>query len=179
VTSRIDRSFPGLAWALDRARAQTLALVADVPPEAMRLQAAPGERHPAWLLGHLLLADTYLLSLLDVAPLADDFPALLDRHGPGSAPDAHTAYDAKPQLVDRLTQVNALRVDRVAAMDVRDHARPLADAFLARAQPTIGHHLQSLVFHEGYHSGQLSSWRRAHGFGAVAWAMGPSPASGR
>ena len=178
MTDRIALGASDLAWALDRARAQTLALVADVPPEAMRLQAAPGERHPAWLLGHLLLADTYLLSLLEVEPLNHDFRKLLDLHGPASAPDGHTDYDAKPQLVDRLTRANALRVARVAAMGERDYARSMPDAFLAQAQPTMGHHLQSLVFHEGYHSGQLSSWRRAHGFAAVAWQLGPPPNGG-
>jgi hypothetical protein len=30
-----------------------------------------------------------------------------------------------------------------------------------------------LVFHEGYHSGQLSSWRKTHGFRAVHWTLGP------
>jgi hypothetical protein len=49
----------------------------------------------------------------------------------------------------------------------------MADALLAQVQPTIGHHLQSLVFHEGYHSGQLSSWRKMHGFTAVRWTLGP------
>ena len=62
-------------------------------------------------------------------------------------------------------------------MTDQDLARPMADAFLAQAQPTIGHHLQSLVFHEGYHSGQLSSWRKTHGFAAVHWTLGPRSAS--
>jgi hypothetical protein len=162
-----------LAWALDRAREHTLALVADVPPEAMQLQAAPGERHPAWLLGHLLLADTYLLSLLTAQPLADDFPVLLERYGPRSTPTAQTGYDSRQQLIDRLGRTNAVRVARVQAMSDPDLARPMADAILARAQPTSGHHLQGLVFHEGYHAGELSSWRRAHGFTAVRWTLGP------
>src|SRR6476469_2344791 len=109
-----------LAWALDRAREHTLALVADVPPEAMQLQLVPDERHPAWLLGHLLLADTYLLSLLTVEPLADEFPLLLERYGPASAPTAQARYDAKHQLIDRLSRANAVRVDRVRAMADRD-----------------------------------------------------------
>ena len=163
-----------LAWALDRARAHTLALVADIPPEAMQLQATPGERHPAWLLGHLLLADTYLLSLLTVQPLRDEFPMLLECYGPASAPTAQARYDSKHHLVDRLGRANAVRVARVQAMSDPALARPMADAFLARAQPTIGHHLQGLVFHEGYHSGQLSSWRKTHGFRAVRWTLGPS-----
>lgn len=162
-----------LAWALDRAREHTLALVADVPPEAMQLQAAPDERHPAWLLGHLLLADIYLLSLLRVQPLSSEFPLLLERYGPASVPIAQAPYDSKHQLIDRLRQSNTVRVAAVSAMADRDLAQPMSDAILTQAQPTIGHHLQSLVFHEGYHSGQLSSWRRTHGFAAVRWTLGP------
>lgn len=162
-----------LAWALDRARAHTLALVADVSSGAMRWQAAPGERHPAWILGHLLLADAYLLFLFGTQPLPDDFSGLIERYGPASTPDATTRYDSRDQLIDRLGRANVVRTGHVSAMSARDLARPLADALLAQVQPTIGHHLQSLVFHEGYHSGQLSAWRRSHGYSAVHWTLGP------
>jgi len=163
-----------LAWALDQARQQTLALVADVSTDVMQLQAVPDERHPAWLLGHLLLADSYLLYLLASQPLADDFPLLLERYGPASAPNATSHYDAKERLIDGLRQANVARVARVSAMTDHELATPMSDANLAQVQPTIGHHLQGLVFHEGYHSGQLSAWRKAHGFTAVRWTMGPS-----
>jgi uncharacterized damage-inducible protein DinB len=162
-----------LAWALSQAREQTLALVADVSPDAMQLQAAAEERHPAWILGHLLLADAYLLYLLASEPLADDFPVLLERYGPASRPNANTQYDPKDRLIERLRQAHVVRVTRVSAMADRELAAPLGDARLARVQPTLGHHLHSVVFHEGYHAGQLSSWRRAHGFAAVRWIMGP------
>jgi hypothetical protein len=62
-----------LSWVLDRAREHTVALVADVPSHDIRLQSIPGERHPAWILGHLLLSDTYLLSLLGLRPLGEGF----------------------------------------------------------------------------------------------------------
>jgi hypothetical protein len=75
-----------LAWALDRAREQTLALVADLPAAAVHQPAREDERHPTWILGHLLLADTYLLTLIDRQPLSDDFPTLLERYGPSSTP---------------------------------------------------------------------------------------------
>lgn len=163
-----------LAWALSRARRQSLALVADVSAEQMHLQSRAGERHPAWLLGHLLLADIYLLALLSVEPLTDGFQSLLQRYGPTSEPVAQAA-DSKDSLVERLARANALRVAQVEAMAPSDLARPLPDSFLAQSQPTIGHHLCSLVFHEGYHSGQLASWRRAHGFAPVRWALGPQP----
>jgi uncharacterized damage-inducible protein DinB len=167
-----------LAWALNQAREQTLALVADLPLGAMQLQAAPEERHPAWILGHLLLADSYLVYLLASQPLADDFPVLLERYGPASAPNANTEYHSKDQLVDRLRQANVARVTRVSAMTDHELATPMSDALLAPVQPTIGHHLQSLVFHEGYHAGQLSSWRKTHALAAVRWTMGPPRAGG-
>ncbi len=167
-----------LAWALDRARAHTLALVTDIPADAMQHLATPGERHPAWLLGHLLLADSYLLHLLAVQPLPDDFSTLIERHGPASAPTAEAAYDSKDALVARLTATNAARVAHVAAMSAADLAQALPDAHLAQAQPTIGHHLHALVFHEGYHSGQLSAWRKAHGLTATHWTPGPPQAGG-
>jgi DinB superfamily len=173
------RTLPGaymseyLAWSLDRAREHTLALVADVPPEAMQLQAVPDERHPAWILGHLLLADSYLLSLLGAQPLPDDFSLLLKRYGPAAAPNGETRYDTKQELIDRLRGTNVLRVAQVSAMQDRDLVSPMPDTVLAQVQPTIGHHLQSLVFHEGYHAGQLSSWRKTHGLTAVRWTLGP------
>ena len=162
-----------LAWALNQARAQTLALVADVPPGAAQRSTAPDEKPPLWFLGHLLLADRYLLHLLTGEPLADDFSRLLERYGPVSASRATGECDATDDLVARLRQANEARVARVSAMTDHELAAPLRDGFLARAQPTIGHHLQSLVFHEGYHAGQLSAWRTAHGLPAVDWTMGP------
>lgn len=160
------------AWALGCARAQTLALVADVSQEQMCLQASQGEQHPAWVLGHLLLADSYLLFLLEAEGLPDDFQALLDTYGPEASPSADLArYDTRADLVQRLASTNARRVAAVRALPDAGFERPMSDAVLARTQPTIGHHLQSQVFHEGYHAGQLSAWRRAHGLPPVAWAF--------
>lgn len=159
-----------LVWALSSARSQTLALVADLSPEAMFRQSVSGEHHPSWTLGHLLLADTYLLSLLKARPLADDFSMLLVRYGPDASPTASlTDYDEKQVLTNRLVDTGIARVTAIRAMSERDLAAPTPDPVLARGQPTIGHHIYSLVFHEGYHSGKLSMWRKTHGFSAVPW----------
>jgi len=161
-----------LSWALAGARDHTLTLVADVPDENMRWQSTPGERHPAWLLGHLLLSDTYLLSLLTMRTLGDDFRALLRKYGP-KAPPGQQEYDSKAELVQRLTETNSVRVAKVRGMTEKDLHRPMPDALLAPVQPTIGHHLHTLVFHEGYHAGQLSAWRKARGLAPVRWVFGP------
>ena len=163
-----------LVWALTRARQQTLTLAVDVPPDQACLQAVPGEQHAVWILGHLLLSDTYLLSLLGVENLSADFPSLLSRYGPGAAPlPSLDHYDPAPALVDRLESAGSRRLDALRRMTLDDLRRPNPDVVLAQTQPSIGHHLHALVCDEGYHAGQLAAWRRVHGFGPVRWAFAP------
>jgi len=161
-----------LAWGLARARQQTLSLVVDLPADRMCLQAVPGEHHAAWIVGHLLLGDSYLLSLLGVRDLPEDFQTLLARYGPGATPSsAPDLYDPKDSLVGRLTATGSLRDGAVTRMTAADLERHTPDPVLAKSQPTIGHHLQGLAVHEGYHAGQLSAWRRAHGFASARWVI--------
>ena len=74
-----------LAWAFANARTQTLTLAQDLPPERACLQSTPGKHHATWILGHLLLGDTYLLTLLGLEPLAQTFR----RFSPGTARERH------------------------------------------------------------------------------------------
>jgi hypothetical protein len=153
-------------WSLEMARRQTLMLVEDLRDEQMCRQSSAGENHPAWILGHLLLGDIYLLSMLNVRELSADFQDLLSKYGPNSKPVATFAdYDSKPLLVERLTETGFLRLDAIRQM--KNFDEPTPDETLARTQPTIGHHLQMLVFHEGHHCGQLSAWRKAQKLPAV------------
>lgn len=155
-----------LIWSLEKARQQTLLLIEDLQAEQMCRQSAAGENHPAWILGHLLLGDTYLLSLLKVRELSADFSELLSKYGPASKPNSNIEhYDSKLFLVERLTETSLLRLDAVRQMKNFDKATP--DETLANTQPTIGHHLQMLIFHEGHHCGQLASWRKLHELSAV------------
>ncbi len=153
-----------LIWSLGTARKQTLLLIEDLSDEQMRRQSAARENPPSWILGHLLLGDTYLLHLLKVRELSDDFADLLDKYGPDSN-SALGNFDSKKFLIENLTQTNVLRLDAVRKMQTLD--APMPDETLRRTQPTIGHHLQMLVFHEGHHCGNIASWRKAHGLSAV------------
>lgn len=132
----------------------------------MCLQSAAGGNPPAWILGHLLLGDIYLLHLLKVQNISGDFSDLLSKYGPNSNSPAEK-YDSKQFLVERLTQTNFLRLDAVRKMKDEDFAQPMPDETLARTQPTIAHHLQMLIYHEGHHGGQLSSWRKLQNLSAV------------
>lgn len=151
-----------LIWSLKSARKQTLSLVEDLREEQMHLHSAAGENPPIWILGHLLLGDTYLLHLLNVRKLSADFTELLRKYGP-NATDKN--YDSKQFLVERLIETGNLRCEAVRQMN--DLSILMPDETLAERQPTIAHHLQMLIFHEGHHCGQLSSWRKAQGLSAV------------
>lgn len=162
------------AWALENARRQTLTLATDVANEQRCRQSSPGEHHPAWVLGHLLLGDVYLLHLLEGGTLAEDFPALLERYGTGATPTADAArYHDQDASIDRLVETGARRAGIVRVLSAADLACPTQDPFLARSQPTIGHHLQVLLFHEGYHAGQLSAWGHRLGLPAARWVVAP------
>lgn len=155
-----------LVWSLQKSRQQTLTLVEDLRDEQMCLQSVAGENHPAWIFGHLLLADTYLLSMLKVQELSANFSDLLSKYGPNSKPNSNIEYyDSKHFLVEKLSETNVLRLEAISQMKNLD--QPIPDEILSQTQPTIGHHLQILVFHEGHHCGQLSSWRKLQGLSAV------------
>ncbi len=173
-TESLSSSRP-LAWALHLVRRQTLSMTDDLEKIDWCRQDHEGETHPAWILGHLLLADHYLLHLLQADALPEDFAVLLADFGPGARPRASAAaYDLAPTTVrDRLRATGSERDGALANLPTDGLARPLADPLLATSQPTLGHHLQSLVFHEGHHGGQLSAWRQRHGFSAVPWGFAP------
>jgi hypothetical protein len=155
-----------LIWSLEKARQQTFSLVADLREEQMCLQTSAGENHPAWILGHLLLGDIYLLSMLKVRDLSADFFVFLSKYGPASNPvSMPDDYDSKHLLIEKLTETGFLRLDALRQM--KNFDQPTPDETLARTQPTIGHHLQILVFHEGHHCGQLSAWRKSQRLSAV------------
>ena len=75
-----------LIWSLEQARKQTLNLIEDLRDNQMCLQTFAKENHPAWILGHLLLGDVYLLSMLKVRELTADFMELLGKYRPNSNP---------------------------------------------------------------------------------------------
>jgi hypothetical protein len=166
-----------LAWALHGARQQTLQLTHDIPTDHAWSQDSPGEHHPIWILGHLLLSDSYLLTLLGAGSLPGDFATLLRRYGPGAPPIASpTDYDSLVELVERLTSTGAQREAALTRLPTADLALPTPDPVLARSQPSLGHHLHALVCHEGYHAGQLAAWRRRRGLPSVSWSFAPPAA---
>ena len=108
-----------LSWILRSARDQTLALLDGVAEERSREQAVADQQHPAWIAGHLLLADVYLLHLLRGDPLPEDFPVLLRLHGPGGTPSTNGEYASLHVLSGRLAHTGELRCAIVCSNSYR------------------------------------------------------------
>lgn len=162
-----------LVWSLSKARQQTLNLVADLTEEQMCQQSVTGENHPAWTLGHLFLADCMMLAALE-APNAPQMPeGWWEVYAPGKAPSSDkSVYPSKQQLIEQLMETERIRKEVIGNLTSKDLAKPTPDPHFASVQPTIGHTLHYLLFHEGNHAGQLAAWRKSRNLSSGSGAFG-------
>ncbi len=157
-----------LIFAMNHTRNATLKLVADLNDQQMVAQPAPGTNHPAWVLGHLLQVDYRLLNLLGgPAPEVDE--QWRQTYGGKSTPVADASkYKPKQFYVERLAATREKIIARLRAMKPEDFQQPTPDPAMRERFPTIGHVAMVLgTWHEAYHAGQLSTWRRVQGLPAV------------
>ena len=149
-------------------RDSTLKLVADLSDDQLALQPAPKMNHPAWILGHLLLVDGNFLTLAGgIAPTLE--PNWKDIYGGGSTPVADKSkYKPKQWYLDHMAAVRNQIVERLKVLTPDDMAKPHPDPARRERFPTVGHTMFIYgTWHEAYHAGQLSAWRRVLGLPAV------------
>lgn len=159
-----------LLMVIAHTRNQTLKLVADLSDDQLCVQPAPKTNHPAWVLGHLLLVDHSFLNTISGTPV----PAWLDdawkaTYGGKSEPVADKSkYKPKQFYIERLAAVREHIYARLKQLTPTDLDQPHPDPARRERMPTVGH---AIVFygtwHEAYHSGQLSAWRRVLGLPPV------------
>jgi uncharacterized damage-inducible protein DinB len=160
----------GVISVITHTRNQTLKLVADLSDEQLCIQPAPRTNHPAWVLGHLLLVDLSFLKTIggpDVPAWVDD--AFRATYGGKSEPIADKGkYKPKAFYIEKMAAVREQLYARLKTLTPADLAQPHPDPARRERMPTIG---QAVVFygtwHEAYHSGQLSTWRRVQGLPPV------------
>lgn len=146
-------------------RAKTIENLRALPPHRLTDQPAHIVNHAAWTLAHLHFADRLLLSILGHGQL----DVHLMRHfGPGSTPQPnleawHKQFKDLNHAIDTLAQGHAAALDAVRSLCVDDLARPTKEEPARAMFPTLGDVLSYFLWHEGYHAGQLSQWRRAAG----------------
>ena len=155
---------------LIHSRFMTLKLVADLTDDQFTFQPAPKTNHPAWVLGHLLQVDYSFLNMIapgTPAPLIDD--KWKATYGGGSTPVADkTLYKSKAFYLEELNKVREQILAKLKTMTAADLAKPNPNEQRRERFPTVGHMVMLYgTWHEAYHAGQLSTWRRVQGLPAV------------
>lgn len=145
----------------------TLCTVEDIPDELWTDQPGGLTNHPAWVLGHLVVAFDNVTKQLGVTvPRDDEWRKPFDG---GSKPSANRGdYPSKDELI--ATFKDSAQSLRRALAGAGESAleKPVEDEQIAPFFPTLGRWAVHCLLSEGaFHTGQLSAWRRAKGMPAV------------
>lgn len=162
----------GIVATIAHTRNQTLKLVADLSEEQLVKQPAAKVNHPAWVLGHLIVVDYAFLTVLNGGqPQA---PAWIDdavraTYGAKSEPVADPAkYQRKQWYLERLAIAHEQVLAKLRTLKAEDLDAPHPDPARRERFPTVGHVVPFYgIWHESYHAGQLSTWRRVQGLPPV------------
>lgn len=155
---------------INHTRTMTLKLVADLNDDQLTIQPAPKVNHPAWVLGHLLQVEYAFLSLVTgkATPewINDEWKAI---YGGKSEPVSDKSkYKPKQFYIEHLAAAREELIAGLKAMKPEDFHKPHPDPARRDRFPTVGHAVMLYgTWHEAYHAGQLSTWRRVQGLPAV------------
>ena len=168
-----------LLTSLDLARRQTINLCADLSEQQMTLEPHAGMNNPAWTLGHLFLLDAYLADLLSCASAPRLDERWMAAYGPGSSPSLTGPAESKSEYLDRLEKVRSVLIAGLAQFTDEHLRGENPDATTRATLPTLEHLLHYLLWHEAYHAGELSAWRRTLGLPMVGVTFLDAPARSR
>ena len=145
-----------------------LALLEDVTDEQFVTRPGGNMNHPAWILGHV--SQYHHVTPLLLKGKTFDEPAddpLFGYNGQGPIDDIKP-YGSKQVMVDRFAAGHESVAQAVLSAMPEDFTRAPSLPRWAAMYPTVEFLLPDLLlFHEGMHIGQISTWRRAAGLPAV------------
>ena len=138
-------------------------LVEDIPDEKICEQPGGLVNHPAWVIGHLVIAASSIGQMIGARPSAPDgWKELFDM---GSQPTGDTS-----KYPDKATLLAALeKSHKVFAKAYEDASESTLNQELPMEQlrpmfPTVGDFAAfGMTGHEGVHIGQLTAWRHVQG----------------
>lgn len=143
---------------LERVLARNLALiernVAGLSLEDSLRRLLPEGSHLNWLLAHLVVSRDGILRLLGAEPVWGE--AERRRYGRGSSPEAGAELPLEA-LRPALEQAQERLARALAGADAQQLAAP------REGGGTVGDFVEFLVWHECYHMGQLTLYRRLAG----------------
>ncbi len=153
-------------YGFNLAAAETL--VKDVSAEQMAEQPGGVINHPAWSLGHLVMAANGLGQMLGLESNVPD--GWSDTFKTGGEPSGDlSAYPGKEEILTALKQQHARNVEAAKNVDASRFAEPHPNEGAREHFPTVGDMVVFLMTsHEMDHLGQIAAWRRAMGLGPAA-----------
>ncbi|NDD29772.1 MAG: DinB family protein [Proteobacteria bacterium] len=153
-----------LCASLKTARRMTLGLLASLPPERWTWQGFPGQNHAAWIALHLAVADDWALVGMGRGEKRR-LTAWDERVSGGPDADAARWPDRDEALVV-LAEAHERYLAALHELTDADLIRPVEGA-LAEFAPEFGCLVDSHIWHEGFHGGQLSVVRKQLGLPPV------------
>lgn len=141
-------------------------LLADIDEAEMTFQPSAGINTPAWIVGHLAIANDYTGKYLGVPMICPSEWTKLFSPGTPPTPADGKKFPSKPELVETFERgleaiIAAAATAQPEAM-AQPHDAPIE--FLQVTFPTKGDFVAHLMTtHPATHLGQLSMWRRLTG----------------
>lgn len=162
---------------LTQAREMSERLLSDFEsPEQWTFQIHPDCNHALWFAGHMAHTDNFFLSLISPDD-AVELPSIFARQfGMGSQPTpTPDDYPTAEEVLKNMRERRATLLNVLAHLNDDDFTAPTASGapdFLKDVAAVF----EMAIWHEGLHSGQLTSVRRALGHPPVLPAPTSSPA---
>ena len=142
-------------------------LVKDLSNEQMSVQPGGVINHPAWSLGHLVVASDHLGEMLGLeSTLPESWDETFKTGGEPSGDGSD--YPSKEEILDALKDQHIRNTEAVENFDTSRFAEPHPNEARRKYFPTLGDQIIFLMTsHEMDHLGQIAAWRRAMGLGAA------------
>ncbi|MFG0293292.1 MAG: DinB family protein [Phycisphaerales bacterium JB065] len=151
-----------------------LHLVDGVPDEHFAELPHEGAKHPGWVLGHLCVASGMGAAMIgdseEERQTSCGVPQLwVEQTSPGSQLSTdRSLYGGKDDLISELKRVHELLAGRFSSASDDQLGAPFPIEEYRKFFPTnMDCCVYMMAHHEGYHLGQLSSWRRAMGIAST------------
>lgn len=139
------------------------------PEQFARKPKGVDANHPAWVVGHLAIYPERVLEMLDRKDLVKPFPwneKLFDAASKCEDDPNGTIYPPMEEMTSRLYESMDRLLGALAEADDKALGRQNPSEKMRDMIPTVGGMASFLVGpHPMMHFGQVSTWRRAMGYG--------------
>jgi hypothetical protein len=137
--------------------------ISDFSDADLYVRPCPGANNPAWQIGHLIGAETWMISQVDpnaMPKLPDGFDKKFSKEN--CTKDEPGCFGTKAELLELLGKTRNATIAWVKTLSPADLSKP-GPAKMIQFCPTIGHLVELLPSHFAMHMGQMQVARRKLG----------------